>query len=301
TIHSVLKPHLKELLENSPYIDSIIVRQKSLQAKLNLLKKLRHSKYDLLISLPRSEESLMLATFSKAKLKIGFAHFPWDLCLDIKENIDGHNCWYNNAKLLRRLNISIPKDNYIGLLQIDKNRCNYNLPQKYVIISPGASQRRRAKTWGKTKFANLIISLKERFDFAAVLVGGKEDQSYNQAITELVLEHRLKTDAPVIDLTGRTDLRSLCAIIKDASLFVGIDSGIMHLTASIDIPIVALFGPTDPFYVGPQNERSIVVSMTEMECVPCYLQTCNHMNCMKNLDVKRVLSACKKVLTQSDC
>ncbi|NNL43325.1 MAG: glycosyltransferase family 9 protein, partial [Desulfobacterales bacterium] len=199
TIHSVLKSHLKELLENSPYIDNIIVRQESLQAKFNLLKKLRHFKYDLLICLPRSEESLMLATFSKAKLKIGFAHFPWDLCLDIKENIDGHNCWYNNAKLLRRLNISIPKDNYIGLLQIDKNRCNYNLPQKYVIISPGASQRRRAKTWGKTKFANLIISLKERFDFAAVLVGGKEDQSYNQAITELVLEHRLKTHAPVID------------------------------------------------------------------------------------------------------
>lgn len=296
TIHSVVKPHLKELLENSPYIDLIIGRRESLKAKFNLLKKLRHSKYDLLISLPRSEESLMLATFSKAKMKVGFVHFPWDLFLDIKEKVDGHNCWHNNAKLLRRLNISIPKDNYIGLLQVDKNRSNHNLPEKYVIISPGASQRRQAKTWGKTKFANLIISLKESFDFTAVLVGGKEDQSYNQAITTLVLEHHLKTDAPVIDLTGRTDLRSLCAIIKNARLFVGIDSGIMHLASSIDIPLVALFGPTDPFYVGPQNDRSIVVSMTEMECVPCYLQSCNHINCMRNLEVKKVVHACTKVL-----
>ena len=300
TIHSVVRPYLQELLEGFPYIDSVILKKGSLKAKFDLLRKLRHFKYDLLISLPRSEESLILSTFSKAKMKVGFAHFPWDLCLDIKENVDGHNSWHNNAKLLRQLNLSVPKNNYIGLLKVDRNSNNFNLPKKYVIISPGASERRQAKTWGKIKFAELIISLKETFDLTAVLVGSKEDQSHNQIITNLVMEHCPKHDASVIDLTGKTDLRSLCSIINNANLFVGIDSGIMHLASSIDIPVVALFGPTDPFYVGPQNDRSIVVSMMEMECVPCYLQSCNHMNCMRNLDVKRVMHACTKVLTQSD-
>jgi ADP-heptose:LPS heptosyltransferase len=299
TIHSVVKPHLQELLEDSPYIDQIFLKEGSLKAKYDLLKKLRHFKYDLLISLPRSEESLILSAFSKAKMKVGFAHFPWDVCLDIKETIDGHNSWHNNAKLLRELNIGVSQNNYIGLLKVDKNRNDHNLPKDYAIISPGASQRRQAKTWGKTKFAKLIISLKETFGLSAVLVGSEEDQSHNQIIINRIMEQHPTTDTSVIDLTGHTNLGSLCSIIKEASLFVGIDSGIMHLASSIDIPVVALFGPTDPFYVGPQNNRSIAVSMTEMECVPCYLQTCAHMNCMRNLDVVRVIQACKKVLNQS--
>jgi len=231
-------------------------------------------------------------------MKVGFAHFPWDLCLDIKKNVDGHNSWHNNAKLLNRLNINIRKNNYVGLINIDKNRNNFNLPPKYAIISPGASQRRQAKAWEQDKFAELIISLNESFGLAAVFVGSKENQAYNQTIIKLIIDNSRNNDAFVLDLTGKTGLRSLCSIIKDASLFVGIDSGIMHLASSIDIPVVGLFGPTDPFYVGPQNDRSIVVKMAEMECVPCYLQPCKHRDCMRKLAVKKVMNACTKLLTQ---
>lgn len=298
TIHSVVKPYLKELLVGLPYVDGIILREESLKAKVELLKKLRNYKYDLLISLPRSIESLILTTFSKAKIKVGFAHFPWDLCLDIKENVEGHNSWYNNAKLLKQLSINIRKNNYIGLINVDKNRNSLNLPKKYAIISPGASQRRQAKAWEQDKFAELVISLNKNFGLTAVFVGSKENQAYNQTIIKMVMESS-PNNAHAIDLTGNTGLRSLCSVIKDASLFVGIDSGIMHLASSIDIPVVGLFGPTDPFYVKPQNDRSVVVRMAEMECVPCYLQQCKHMNCMRKLDVKRVMNACTKVLTQS--
>ncbi|OQY11241.1 MAG: hypothetical protein B6I30_07190 [Desulfobacteraceae bacterium 4572_187] len=300
TIHSVVKPYLKELLIDLPYVDNIILREGRLKAKVELLRKLRHYKYDLLISLPRSIESLILTTFSKAKMKVGFAHFPWDLCLDIKENIEGHNSWHNNAKLLKQLNINVIKNNYIGLINAGKNRHNLNLPQKYVIISPGASQRRQTKAWEQDKFAKLIISLKENFGLASVLVGSKENQAYNQTIIKLVMESNRNDETFAIDLTGNTGLRSLCSIIKDASLFVGIDSGIMHLASSIDIPVVGLFGPTDPHYVRPQNNKSSVVRMAEMECVPCYLQPCKHRNCMRKLGVERVMNACTKLLTQSD-
>ena len=67
-------------------------------------------------------------------------------------------------------------------------------------------------------------------------------------------------------------LTGLCSVIKGASLFVGIDSGVMHMASCLDIPVVGLFGPTDPFYVGPQNKKSIVVREESMECVPCYLK-----------------------------
>jgi ADP-heptose:LPS heptosyltransferase len=300
TIHSVVKPYLKELLIGQPFVDRIILRDRGLKARFELLKILRNYEYDLLISLPRSEDSLMLTTFSKAKMKVGFSHFPWDLCLDIKENVDGHNSWYNNAKLLKQLNIHVSKNNYIGLIKVDKNSPGFTLPKKYVIISPGASQRRQVKAWEEFKFAELIISLKKNFGLTSVLVGSKEDQSYNQSIIKYEMERNPNNDMLTIDLTGKTGLRSLCSIIEGASLFVGIDSGIMHLASSIDIPVVGLFGPTDPFYVGPQNERSIAVRVAEMECVPCFLKPCKHRNCMKDLDVKRVVNACTKIMTQSE-
>ena len=72
----------------------------------------------------------------------------------------------------------------------------------------------------------------------------------------------------------------------------------MHVASSFDIPVVALFGPTDPFYVGPQNKRSMVVREESMECVPCYLQNCEHKNCMVNLSVETVFQACEKLMTQ---
>ncbi len=105
-------------------------------------------------------------------------------------------------------------------------------------------------------------------------------------------------DIDVLDLTGKTDLAILCSVIKEASLFVGIDSGVMHMASSLDIPVVGLFGPTYPFYVGPQNKRSIVVREESMECVPCYLKKCRHWDCMRKLDVDKVFDACKQLLIQ---
>ena len=299
SIHSVLKPHLKGLLADSPYVDSIIPRESGLKAKGTLLKIIRKNRYDLLISLARSEECLILTALSKAKVKVGFTHSPWDLCLDIKDTIEGHNSWYNNAKLLKQLKVNVSKNDYVGLLNIDKNESNYTLPEKFAIISPGASRRRFTKTWAEEKFAELILLLKEKYDLTPVLIGGKDNQEYNQTILTHVKENIFCKDSDILDLTGGS-LRSLCSVIKDAHLFVGIDSGFMHLASSLDIPVVVLFGPTDPFYVGPQNKRSIVVREEGMECVPCYLQDCEHRDCMRKLKVIKVFHACEQLLAESN-
>ncbi|MEE8479718.1 MAG: glycosyltransferase family 9 protein, partial [Desulfobacterales bacterium] len=157
SIHSLVKPYLQELLADSPYVDIVIPRKSGLTAKHKLLKNIRKSNYDLLISLSRSEECLILSALSRAKTKAGFSNFPWDLGLNIKENIEGHNSWYNNAKLLKLLNVNVTKTDYVGIINVDKNVSDLNLPEKFVIISPGASKRRLAKTWQKENFAKLIL------------------------------------------------------------------------------------------------------------------------------------------------
>ena len=308
TIHSVVKPHLRELIAGSPYVDTVILRKSRLREKIRLLRRVRQEKYDLLLSLSDSEECLLLTALSKASLKVGFSHFPWDFSLDIKEEIDGHHGWHNNLKLLKRLNVKVEKGDYVGLIMPSSlgKDCRdlvasegFDLQKRFVIISPGTSVRRKIKEWEEEKFAELIALLKERYDLNPVLVGGKENKELSEKIVSIVKEKVNGKNIDILNLTGKSDLKDLCFFVRNASLFVGIDSGIMHLASSMDIPVVGLFGPSDPFYVGPQNERSIVVREEEMTCVPCYLEGCKDRACMKKLDVKKVLHACEQLLNQS--
>ncbi|BBO87789.1 lipopolysaccharide heptosyltransferase I [Desulfosarcina ovata subsp. ovata] len=295
-IHSVVKPYLMELLEGSPYVDKIIPRPDAISDKKGLLVALRNERYDLLFCLPRSEESLIMTTFSNADVKVGFSHFPWDFGLDIKETVQGHNCWRNNAKLLKRLNIQIFQDNYVGLIPTDADIHELELPQRFVVISPGASGRRQTKTWLEKNFARLMGRLWELHGFTPVLVGSAENGKANARIIQLALKQKSDDTFLPLDLSGKIGLRALCALLTKAALFVGIDSGVMHLASAVNIPVVGLFGPTDPYYVGPQNHQSRVVRRNDLDCAPCYLKKCSHANCMQQLSVEQVMNACDELL-----
>jgi len=295
-IHSVVKPYLKGLLEDSPYVDSIFVRDEPLFGKFDLAKRLRRNRYDLMISLARSQEAMLLTALSGAGKKAGFVHFPWDLVLDVKETVAGHNCWINNARLLEKLGVNIIKNDYVGLLEVQQKIERIILPEKYVIISAGASRRRLVKAWDEEKYAEVIVSLHREYGLSPVLVGGGDTLECNELIRRYVSERSPLGKIEIIDLTGALGLREVYALLERANLFVGIDSGVMHMASAADIPVVALFGPTDPYYVGPQNRDSIVVSK-DMKCAPCYLnRSCVNIDCMRDLAVDAVMDACRALL-----
>ena len=305
-VHSVIRPHLKDLLAHSPFVDQLLIREKGIKKSFILLDRLRKNRYDLLVTLSRSEECFFLTTLSGARVKAGFTHFPWAFGLDVKEKMEGPPSVSNNMRLLKRLNIEAKKTDYVGLNHIpfDKDSGGSagdtfsEIPAKYVVISPGTSARRRIKAWEEEKFGDLILRLKERHGLTAVLVGGEDNSKVSEKVIEFVREKdEGKRMNQIQNLAGKTNLNELCYLLKGASLFVGVDSGIMHLASSLDIPVVGIFGPTDPFYVGPQNSRSRVVR-EEMECSPCYLKGCEDRTCMKKLDVKKVLDACEELLRE---
>ena len=303
-VHSVIRPHLKDLLVQSLFVDQLLIREKGIKKRFILLDQLRKNRYDLVITLSRSEECSLLTALSGAKMKAGFTHFPWDFGLDLKEKMEGPPSVFNNMRLLKRLNIEAEKNDYVGLIHIlfdedsgGSGRDTFSkISGKYVVISPGTSARRRIKTWEEEKFGNLILQLKEKHGLNPVLVGGEESREVSEKIIEIVREKdKGRKMNHIQNLAGKTNLKELCYLLKEASLFVGVDSGVMHLASSFDIPVVGIFGPTDPFYVGPQNRRSRVVR-EKMECSPCYLKGCEERPCMKNLDAQRVLEACEELL-----
>ncbi len=305
TIHSIIRPYLHDLLASSPYVDRLIHRKGGWVDRVNLLREIRRNRYDLVISLSSSVDCLILANLSGARVKAGFVHPPWDWGLQVKDKIEGHHSWYNNLKLLSRLNIAVPQKDYVGLLILPdptepdkKSGLDWTWPKgKYAVIAGGTSARRKVKAWEERKFGELIVRLKAKYDLDPVLVGSESDQDVHRRVIEMIKEADQKDEVrEVFDLSGKISLLELCYILKTASLFVGVDSGLMHLASALDIPVVGIFGPTDPFYVGPLNKRSAVVREEGLDCMPCYLKGCEERTCLKKLEVEKVFQSCEQVL-----
>ncbi len=294
-IHSVLRPYLKELVEGNPLIDMIIPRPVGFANDIRTIRTIRKYHYDLLICLARSEASLLMTALAKSSIKAGFSRRGLDLFLDAKVEIEGHNSWYNNARLLKTMGIKAEKNDYVGLLTVNNEYTGQlNLPPRYAVISPGASRRRQAKAWKADGFAEVIFKLYKK-GLPSIIVGAKDEWDINEEIRQKAL--RFGKDIYVINLSGKLGLSQVLFLLKKSAIFVGIDSGIMHLASALDVPTVGIFGPTDPFYVGPQNKKSIVVRRQDLECVPCYLRPCKHRKCLQGLEAGTVYDACEALIS----
>jgi lipopolysaccharide heptosyltransferase I len=155
-----------------------------------------------------------------------------------------------------------------------------------IAVIPGA--RWRTKLWPAERWAELIDRLAEDDPGPFVLLGGPADVERNRDVAS-------RCHTATIDLTGKSSLRTLAALIDECRFVICHDSGPMHLAAALDKPIVAIFGPTDPTRCGPYASRTRVVR-TELECSNCYLRTCSHHSCMQQLEVDTVLQAVRSML-----
>ena len=160
-----------------------------------------------------------------------------------------------------------------------------------------ASFAHAAKRWDFVRFAALFDRLAVEEGLSVVLLGSAGEKGVNREAASL-----LRT-APVLDLSGRTSLPEVLGILSNASLFVGNDSGISHLSGSVGTPTVVVFGPTDPEgtrpWDGPRGDgRPSRVALVRRPplCAPCRFRVCpiDHA-CMKAVAVEDVLAACRGV------
>ena len=100
-----------------------------------------------------------------------------------------------------------------------------------------------------------------------------------------------------IDLSGKTNLRQLGALLSMCKLTITNDSGAMHIAAAVKTPVVAIFGSTDPARTGPRGEGHTVL-YRKLDCSPCFARKCPHgdYRCFKEIDVQEVLLAAEKKL-----
>jgi heptosyltransferase-2 len=147
-------------------------------------------------------------------------------------------------------------------------------------INPGAAYG-PAKRWPPEKFAEVANRLGEEFQL--VLFGGPGEEGIVQEI-----EGRLKV--PAVNLCGKLTLPELASQIAGLSLFITNDSGPMHIGAAYNIPLVAIFGPTDWRETSPYSPVAQIARIP-IECAPCKRRECplGHHRCMEELSPERVV------------
>lgn len=130
-----------------------------------------------------------------------------------------------------------------------------------VVVHAGGG--RDIKQWNLDRFAEVANRLSASHAATVVLSGNADDRSLVDAV-----KAGLRPDVVCLDLVGVVDLVTLAAVLERASLLITGDTGPMHLAAALDVPLVAVFGPSDPARWGPFSERARVVRV-QLPCSPC--------------------------------
>jgi len=136
--------------------------------------------------------------------------------------------------------------------QAEKLRRDSKIDNSFIIFHPGSA--RVEKFWETQRWADVIDHAWRDYDVDLVLTGG---------VSELEQEHirqiKAKLRQPIVDLSGKTNLLTLTALIAQARLVVTVDSAPMHLAAATQTPQVVLFGPTNPFHWRPRESPALIL------------------------------------------
>jgi predicted lipopolysaccharide heptosyltransferase III len=147
------------------------------------------------------------------------------------------------------LHLDLPRECYDKASEL--RRINA-IAESFVIFHPGAA--RPEKYWGAEHWADVINRARSLWKVPIVITGGRSTREQDQ-----IRQIKTKLDEPIVDLSGRTDLLVLAALIAQARLLITVDSAPMHLAAATQTPQVVLFGPTNPFHWRPRESPALIL------------------------------------------
>jgi len=298
-ISMLVKPWVAPLFENNPFIDNIILyedKYSSISGKFRLSSVLRTKSFCSSILFQNAFDAALIAFLSGIPQRIGYnrdlrGFLLTDPILFNKDDRKTHHIEYY-LNILRQAGInaefSIP---YIKLSLRERLRARdtlKGLKRPVVGINPGASYG-STKRWQPEKFAEVIKKIITELNGSIVLFGGQSERKIaEEIVSKLDSRHML-------NLSGKTSLRELSALISECDVLLTNDSGPMHIGYAVKTPLVAIFGSTDPELTGPSGKGNIVVKKN-IECSPCFERTCgrNKMDCMDAITSDEVFDAIER-------
>ncbi len=259
----------------------------------SFIKQLRDTRYDMVLDYQAALKGAALIALTRADRKIGFgpgmAH-------------QEHSYWVLNEKIpMVSMEIHALKRSLMLMeaLGIPVERIEYNLPISRSAIKKvqqlARTEGRRSgpsvainpvalwdtKLWSSHRFAELADQLIETYQTNIYFTGGLSDKGEIDGIIRQMQYHG-------VNLAGKTSLIELAALYQQMACVITTDTGPMHISAAVETPVAALFGPTAEWRTGPYGDGHQVVSVP-MDCRPCFKRHCDHRRCMQSITVADVM------------
>jgi heptosyltransferase-3 len=283
-------------------------RAKELYAMVRALRRFR---FDLTIDLTDSKTSRIIAGLVNAQTRVGYnpPERPLRLLERQPANVfakpygfGGQHFLYRYLSPLEALGVDLrttlpsiqplPVETAKALALLGKHHLR---PNAFVVVHAGASFEGRR--WHPERFAAAIVEITGETGLDVVLVGGPDEQKIAERIVA-------RTAPSVVNLVGQLSLERLLAVLKQARLFLGNESGPMHMAAAVGTPVVGLFGSTNPSRWGPVGASSIALRppmpcncvARDLCCWPDPSKAC----CVWRLEVKPVVDAVVELLSRTE-
>jgi len=285
----VLRKGAAELLKNLPFIDRIY-----LEGADNGL--IRKEKFELGIILTNSFSSAFNFWRWGVKERVGYSSEHRGLFLTRKvplpQKLRTVHLLDEYFQILKTAGIQEEKpvpEFYLPLVNIEKaaeilkkNGLKINNP--LIGICPGASYG-PAKVWPKERYLEIINKLMKEQGSDIVLFGGPKEQD--------IIAYLLKNAIYGVRITTgpAEDILTSAALIKKCDLFITNDTGPMHIAASLGVPVIAIFGSTNPIWTAPLGAKTKVL-YKKVPCSPCYERICkkNKYECLTGISEEEVFN-----------
>jgi len=263
---------------------------------------LRNARFDLSLDFQGLLKSAMVARLARFPRRIGFAREalrePASAFM-LTERVavdDSDHVIKKNLKLVEYLGCDISGEYEfpIALSDDDERFAEEQVERfggRFAILNPGGGWP--TKLWGGEGFGAIADRLWEASAIHSVVTYGPGEEESARS----VVDHSRSNAAVTLDAT----LKQFFALARRAKLFVGGDTGPMHIAAAARTPIVAIFGPTESRRNGPFARDDIVVERFDLDCrVDCYRRSCSHTSCM-NIPVESVWREIEMRLRNAEC
>ena len=253
-----------DLLPAIPNVNRILLARRNL-CDLALFLRLARERFDYCIDFTRNDRSALLAFLSGAQKRIVYRRRDrfqerrarvYSDFVKVRK-LAMHTIDYNLAlvgplgvrNVSRALRLELPQE---AREKANALRRDSKIKEPYVIFHPGSA--RAEKFWEPQRWADVIEHARSGSQISVLLTGGA-----SWAEQKHLREVKGRLRQPVVDLSGKTDLLTLAALIEQARLLVTVDSAPMHLAAATQTPQVILFGPTNPFHWRPLEGPALIL------------------------------------------
>ncbi len=299
----LVEDRASEILRGHPDVDEVIIYprnkwqrgilkvNKSLKViseSLSFYKQLRKNHYDLVIDFQGNLKSAVMNLITGSGNRLGFGN---GYCKEFNYLSTQHHSYPAGKKIHRiEKNLSLLKELDIETkflrpaLPVTKNDKEYisnfinknadpSLP--IIIIHPGTSKFGSFKQWSSQNYTLLADKILDKYKANVILTWGPGEFD---TVKEIV--RNMKHNA--LPACETKSIKQLTELIKRATLFIGGDTGPLHIASIMGIPIVGIYGPKDPAIYGPYDGKAIVIKK-DVPCSPCKKRTCGDPICMSSI------------------